>query len=64
LLQILSHHEASLIFACYAAFLALGHTLWCKTVKSATIPNYLAPYHRQPLPGHSSLTTWHEQQQV
>jgi hypothetical protein len=30
LLQILSHHEAS-----------LGHTLWCKTVKSATITNYL-----------------------
>jgi hypothetical protein len=22
-------------------FLALGHTLWCKTVKSATIANYL-----------------------
>jgi hypothetical protein len=41
LLQILSHHEASLIFACYAAFLALGHTLWCKTVKSATTANYL-----------------------
>jgi hypothetical protein len=41
LLQILSHHEVSLIFACYAVFLALGHTLWCKTIKSATITNYL-----------------------
>jgi hypothetical protein len=42
LLQILSHCNASLIFACYAAFLALGHTLWCKTIKSATIANYLS----------------------
>ncbi len=40
-MQILSHREASLILACYAAFLALGHTLWCKTIKSATIANYL-----------------------
>ena len=40
-MQVLSHREAALIFACYAAFLALGHTLWCKTVKSATIANYL-----------------------
>jgi hypothetical protein len=42
LLQILSHCNASLIFACYTAFLALGHTLWCKTIKSATIANYLS----------------------
>ena len=40
-MQIRSHREASLIFACYAAFLSLGHTLLCKTIKSATIENYL-----------------------
>lgn len=37
----LSYKEARVVFACYAVFLALGHTLLCKTIKSATIGNYL-----------------------
>jgi hypothetical protein len=41
LLDINKYQEANLLFACYAVFLALGHTLLCKTIKSATINNYL-----------------------
>jgi hypothetical protein len=40
-LDVNNYQEANLLFACYAVFLALGHTLLCKTVKSATIDNYL-----------------------
>jgi hypothetical protein len=41
LLDVNNYQEANLLFACYAVFLALGHTLLCKTIKSATIDNYL-----------------------
>ena len=37
----LSAHEASRIFAAYAIYLALGHTLHYKTIMSATIRSYL-----------------------
>jgi hypothetical protein len=41
LLDVNNYQEANLLFACYAVFLALGHTLLCKTIKSATMDNYL-----------------------
>jgi hypothetical protein len=37
----LSAHEAGRVFAAYAVFLALGHTLRCKTIMSSTIKAYL-----------------------
>jgi hypothetical protein len=40
-LDINNYQEANLLFTCYAVFLALGHTLLFKTIKSATIDNYL-----------------------
>ena len=37
----LSAYEAGCVFAAYAIFLALGHTLCCKTIMSSTIKTYL-----------------------
>jgi hypothetical protein len=31
-LDVNNYQEANLLFACYALFLALGHTLLCKTM--------------------------------
>jgi hypothetical protein len=41
LLDVNNYQETNLLFACYAVVIALGHTLLCKTIKSATINNYL-----------------------
>jgi hypothetical protein len=41
LLDVNNYQEANLLFACYTDFLALGHTLLCKTINSAMIDNYL-----------------------
>ncbi len=41
MLNVESYQEATLIFAMFATFLALSHTLLCKTIKSVTISNYL-----------------------
>jgi hypothetical protein len=41
MLNVESYQEATLIFAMFATFLALSHTLLCKMIKSVTIGNYL-----------------------
>jgi hypothetical protein len=42
-LDVNNYQEANLLFACYAVFLALGHTLLCKTIKSRRSTIIFAP---------------------
>lgn len=66
LLNIATYQEACLIFAMYAVYLALGHTLHCKTIKSGTITNYLraAASHvtqaRRRMPNPSNKLQWQD----
>jgi hypothetical protein len=43
LLDVNNYQEANLLFACYAVFLTLGHTLLCKTIKSQRLTIILVP---------------------
>ena len=38
----LSYEDKTIIVACYAQALSLGHTLLCKTIRSSTIVAYLS----------------------
>jgi hypothetical protein len=66
LLCVDSYQEANLIFAMFAVYLALGHTLLCKTIKSATISNYLrvAAKHvvsaRRRIPNPNNILLWQD----